>query len=215
MSNHTSLCPSLPRVMKPPPASSALSLLAAPSSPRKGSCRLGFRSSRSTRRRTHWARSMAMPCLPESPTSSCPCRRSIRAQVAVDSSWLLSTFTNRHYQEQLWSVGSRFGLNFGLSLGRLQLKVFVKLFPSQPFPFYTYASVSCTYPCQSVCNSSLSFHAMSTSWGCLMYWSVSMAGNYGSLPVFLWLSVTPTLALSGSHCHSLAYSGPLWHTIAL
>ena len=31
----------------------------------------------------------------------------------------------------------------------------------------------------------------------------------------LWLSVTPTLALTGSHCHSLAYSGPLWLTIAL
>ena len=25
-----------------------------------------------------------------------------------------------------------------------------------------------------------------------------------------WLSVTPTLALTGSHLHSLAYSGPLW-----
>ena len=31
----------------------------------------------------------------------------------------------------------------------------------------------------------------------------------------LWLSVTPTLALTGSHCHFLAYSGPLWLTIAL
>ena len=28
------------------------------------------------------------------------------------------------------------------------------------------------------------------------------------------LSVTPTLALTGSHYHSLAYSGPLWLTIA-
>ena len=36
-----------------------------------------------------------------------------------------------------------------------------------------------------------------------------------SLPVSLWLSVTPTLALTGSHCHFLAYSGPLWLTIAL
>ena len=37
----------------------------------------------------------------------------------------------------------------------------------------------------------------------------------GSLPVSLLLSVTPTLALTGSHCHSLAYIGPLWLTIAL
>ena len=40
-----------------------------------------------------------------------------------------------------------------------------------------------------------------------------------SLSVSLWLSVTPTLALTGSHCHSLAYSGlalsgPLWLSIA-
>ena len=38
--------------------------------------------------------------------------------------------------------------------------------------------------------------------------SLSLSGS-------LWLSVTPTLALTGSHCHSLAYSGPLWLTIAL
>ena len=38
-----------------------------------------------------------------------------------------------------------------------------------------------------------------------------------SLSLFgsLWLSVTPTLTLTDSHCHSLAYSGPLWLTIAL
>ena len=36
-----------------------------------------------------------------------------------------------------------------------------------------------------------------------------------SLSGSLWLSVTPILALTGSHCHSLAYSGPLWLTIAL
>ena len=32
---------------------------------------------------------------------------------------------------------------------------------------------------------------------------------------YFWLSVTPTLAITGSHCHSLAYSGPLWLNIAL
>ena len=38
-----------------------------------------------------------------------------------------------------------------------------------------------------------------------------------SLSLFgsLWLSVTSTLALTGSHCRSLAYIGPLWLTIAL
>ena len=35
----------------------------------------------------------------------------------------------------------------------------------------------------------------------------------GSLCGSLWLSVTPILATTGSHCHSLAYSGPLSHFI--
>ena len=50
--------------------------------------------------------------------------------------------------------------------------------------------------------------------------SVALSGSYWlslslSLSGSLWLSVTPTLALTGSHCHSLAYSGPLWLTIAV
>ena len=42
-----------------------------------------------------------------------------------------------------------------------------------------------------------------------------MLASFLSLSGSLWLSVTPTLALTGSHCHSLAYSDPLWLTIAL
>ena len=37
----------------------------------------------------------------------------------------------------------------------------------------------------------------------------------GILPVSLWLSMALCDSHSGSHCHSLAYSGPLWLTIAL
>ena len=61
---------------------------------------------------------------------------------------------------------------------------------------------------------------------CSLRLSLALSGSYwislclslaltGSLPVSLWLSVTPILAPTGSHCNSLAYSGPLWLTIAL
>ena len=37
----------------------------------------------------------------------------------------------------------------------------------------------------------------------------------GTLPVSLWVSMALCDSQSGSHCHSLAYSGPLWLTIAI
>ena len=52
--------------------------------------------------------------------------------------------------------------------------------------------------------------------------SVAFSGSYWLSPCLslflcssLWLSVTPSLAPTGSHRHSLAYSGPLWLIIAL
>ena len=56
--------------------------------------------------------------------------------------------------------------------------------------------------------SNLLSQAFTGSFWLLLDLSLSLSGS-------LWLSVTPTLALTGSHCHSLAYSGPLWPTIAL
>ena len=64
------------------------------------------------------------------------------------------------------------------------------------------------------CEASLFFgsyllsHAYTGSLWLLVDLSLSLSGS-------LWLSVTPTLAPTGSHRHSLDYSGPLWLIIAL
>ena len=62
--------------------------------------------------------------------------------------------------------------------------------------------------CDSHSGSNLLSQAFTGSLWLLLDLSLSLSGS-------LWLSVTPTLALIGSHCHSLAYSGPFWLTIAL
>ena len=44
-------------------------------------------------------------------------------------------------------------------------------------------------------------------WLLILDLSLSLSGS-------LWLSMTPTLAPTGSHCHSLDYSGPIWPSLA-
>ena len=120
----TSLVPSLPILRKPPPARSASCLLAAPSSPRKGSCsqeREGFRSSRRTRRRTAWARSMAMHGLGG---SEWPCAGS-KSSFDCSIQLLLLTYVIRHNCYQLWQVLTPLSYDYDCCSIRLKIHVFV------------------------------------------------------------------------------------------